>query len=201
MHSYLYTDQRTFPTQLRLQHIAYNIYCIAIYIYHMPKHLTPPDDELGINVPVYLSSMRATYIFNSCLSTGPPARRFPTFSYRLCPKDYVSSFVSYVQIKDSARTSENKISEISFFYLLFLYPPMKIFIFQTDPESFHFCFRSLSTTCRPLIHFGRLPVNIFQSFLVLLVRGCSFGDANHPACMNLCFLPLLASVEAYSSPF
>ena len=48
----------------------------------MPKLLTPPDDELGINIPVCFI-LRATFKF--CLITGPPTRRLPTF----VPIDYV----------------------------------------------------------------------------------------------------------------
>ena len=35
----------------------------------MPKLLTPPDVELGINIPVYFI-LRATCIFKSCLAMG-----------------------------------------------------------------------------------------------------------------------------------
>ena len=46
----------------------------------------------------------------------------------------------------------------------------------------------------PFIDIHAHPDHIFWPFLLLFVRGCSFGDANHSACMNLCFSPLLAFV-------
>jgi hypothetical protein len=59
----------------------------------MPKPLTPPDDELGIDIPVYLVICEGFYlfiIFNILFSTGPPARRLPTFIYiDYVLKDYV----------------------------------------------------------------------------------------------------------------
>jgi hypothetical protein len=65
----------------------------------MPKPLTPPDDELGIYVPVSFT-MRATYIFYSCFLNGPPAIRFPTlvflFILDYVLRNYVLHLVSYV---------------------------------------------------------------------------------------------------------
>ncbi len=95
-----------------------------------------------------------------------------------------------------------KIKFLRFHFLfLFLYPPMKIFIFQTDPESFHFCFRSLSTTCQPLVQFSRLPVNSFSSFLLLIVRACSLVRTLHFDTNLLfvfhCFLVVLRLVPLY----
>ena len=64
-----------------------------------------------------------------------------------------------------------------------------LFFFKHTPGSFHFCFYSLSTTCRPLTQFSQLIVNSFQSFLLLFFRACSLGDSNHSACINHAFSP------------
>jgi hypothetical protein len=44
-----------------LSYIAYNIYCLAIYL--MPIPLTPPDDEVGIGIPDYIVIYRGYFYY------------------------------------------------------------------------------------------------------------------------------------------
>jgi hypothetical protein len=72
----------------------------------MPIFLTPPDDELGIGIPVYFVILEGySNLFILFLCTGPSARRLPTlFTFRLCQIDYVLviTHISYVYVIDSA---------------------------------------------------------------------------------------------------
>ena len=52
----------------------------------MPKLLTPPDDELGINLPVYFIGLLIYLIFYVSLLAHLPEGFLPLFLYRLCPK-------------------------------------------------------------------------------------------------------------------
>ncbi len=112
-----------------------------------------------------LSSMRATllfhFLFNIKLAHLPEG--FLPFNrlclVRLCTNRTLSKLCLVERL---CSFSIIEFLGFHFVYHLFLYPPIKnLLFFQTDPDSFQFCFRSLSTTCRPPFEFGCLPVHSF----------------------------------------